>query len=230
MNPIDMDELDTPYGGSVFCYKGQRYSGVAYDKDAKTGVVVGLGGFDGGWLRGPDRLWTPSGILLVETFYLYGDFHGPNRQWHPDGTLKLNEYWKAGKRTSFDGPAEPIVDIDLDTMEFVERPWGWGREPTPPPSFDEFHGLKVSEGDAEWFVIEQVNNHRQVVRVESLEVVERKLLIAYKRRSLRFSDQFATRLIQQKILGDVCMDTYRGRVDQIVFQSVPTKQVVEVSY
>lgn len=230
MNPIDMDELETPYGGSVFCYKGQRYSGVAYDKEAKTGVIVGIGGFDGGFLRGPDRVWTPSGILQEETFYRYGSFHGPRREWHPDGTLKLNEYWNGDERTPPEGSTEPVIDIDLDTMEFVERPWGWGREPTPPPSFGEFRGSKLSEGDEAWFVIEQASNNRQVVRVESLELVERKLLIAYKRRSLRFSDEFATRLIQEKILGDVCMDSYRGRVDQIAFQSVPTKQVVEVLY
>lgn len=227
MNPIDMDELDAPDGGSVFYYKGQRYSGVAYDRDAKTGVIIGVGGFERGFLRGPDRAWTPSGILLVETFYLDGGFHGPSRRWHPDGTLNSNEYWNKGERTP---PAEPVIDIDLDTMEFVEHPWGWGREPAPPPSFDEFRGSKLSEGDEEWFVIEQASNNRQVVRVESLELVERKLLITYKRRSLRFSDEFATRLIREKILGDVCMDSYRGRVDQIALQSVPTKQIVEVLY
>lgn len=230
MNPIDMDELETPYGGSVDFYKGQRYSGVAYGKDAKSGVIVEIAGFDGGFLCGPVRLWTESGVLLQETFYQNGGFHGPRREWHPDGTLKLNEYRNRDKLSAPEGPAEPVIDIDLDTMEFVEHPWGWGREPTPPPSFDEFRGSKLSEGDEEWFVIEQASNNRQVVRVEFLEVVEHKLLITYKRRSLRFSDEFATRLIREKILGDMCMDSYRGRVDQIAFQSVATKQIVEVLY
>jgi len=230
MIPINMDELESPDGGSICSYKGQRFSGIAYDRDLKTGVTMGIGGFDRGFLRGPDRVWSPSGVLLTETFYLNGGFHGPNRQWHLDGTLKSNEYWNRGKRTLPDGPAEPVTDIDLDAMEFVEHPWGWGREPAPPPSFDEFSGSKLSEGDKEWYVIEQANNGRQVLRVESLELVERKLFIAYNRRTLRFSDEYATRLIQTKILGDVCMDTYRGRVDQIAFQSIPTSLVVEVPY
>jgi hypothetical protein len=230
MIPIDMNELDSPGGGSDWWYKGKRFSGIIYEKDSKTGVIVQIAGFDGGFLWGPDRTWSPSGVLLEETFYRYGGFHGPRREWHPDGTLKLNEYRNRGKLSLPEGPAEPVIDIDLDAMEFVEQPWGWGREPTPPPSFDEFRGSKLSEGDKEWYVIEQANNNRQVVRVESLEVVERKLLITYTRRSLRFSDEFATRLIQAKILGDVCMDSYRGRVDQIAFQSVPTKQVLEARY
>jgi|GEM_PF-3044231 len=230
MNPIDMDELETPYGGSVDFYKGQRYSGVAYGEDAQTGVIVEIAGLDGGFLYGPNRLWTPSGVLLEETFYRYGGFHGPRREWHPDGTLKLNEYSNDDERSPLKDPADPVIDIDLDTMEFVEHPWGWGSESTPPPSFDEFLGRKLSEGDEEKYVIEQPSNGRQVVRVDSLEVVERKLLIAYERRSLRFSDEFATRLIQAKILGDLCMDSYRGSVDQIAFQSIPTKQVLEARY
>lgn len=230
MIPIDMNELDSPGGGSDFWHKGKPFSGIVYERDLKTGVIVSTGGFDRGFLRGPDRYWSPSGVLLEETFYRYGGFHGPRRIWHADGTLKLNEYRNRGELKPPTSPAESVFDIDLDTMEFVEHPWGWGREPAPPPSFDEFRGSKLSEGDEEWFIIEQASNGRQVVRVESLELVERKLLITYKRRSLRFSDEFATRLIREKILGDVCMDSYRGRVDQIALQSVPTKQIVEVLY
>lgn len=230
MIPIDMNELESVGGGSDWSYKGKRFSGIVYEKDLKTGVIVSIGGFDGGFQWGADRYWSPSGVLLEETFYRYGGWHGPRREWHPDGTLKLNEYRNRGELSPPAGPAEPVVDIDLDAMEFVEHPWGWGREPTPPPSFDEFRGWKLREGDEERYVIEQTNNGRQVVRVESLEVVERKLLIAYKRRSLRFSDEFATRLIQAKILGDVCTDSYRGSVDQVAFQSIPTKQVVETRY
>ena len=230
MIPIDMNELESFGGGSDWSYKGKRFSGIVYEKDSKTGVIVGVGGLDGGFLSGADRTWSPSGVLLEETFYRYGGFHGPRRLWHADGTLKLNEYRNRGELKPPAGSAEPVFDIDLDTMEFVEHPWGWGREPTPPPSFDEFRGSKLNEGDEEWFIVEQASNGRQVVRVESLELVERKLLITYKRRSLPFSDEFATRLIREKILGDVCMDSYRGRVDQIAFQSVATKQVVDAPY
>lgn len=231
MTPIDFDKIDSANDGTAtFFLDGKLFSGIAYERDRETGVIVGIFGFEGGWNSGCSRTWSPSGVLLEEEFYLTGVFHGPRRIWNADGTLELNEYHHHSRRPPPEGPADPVIDIDLEEMEFVEHPWGWGREPTPPPSFDEFRGSKLSEGDKEWYVIEQANNGRQVVRVESIEVVERKLVIAYKRRSLRFSDEYATRLIQAKILGDVCLDSYRGRVDQLAFQSIPTKLVVEVPY
>jgi hypothetical protein len=162
-------------------------------------------------------------------FEFYGGLRGPWRKWHPDGTLKSNEYFPRATDSRPRNPADPIVDIDLDTLEFVEHPWGWGREPAPLPSFDEFRGLKCNEGGKDGYAIEQANG-RQVVCVESLEIMEHKLHIAYKRCSLRFSDEFASRLIRAKVLGELCMDTYRGRVEKVAYKSIPTKQVVEVPY
>ena len=230
MIPIDFNELDSSdTGGSDISYKGKFYSGIAYVRDRNTGVIVEIIGIHRGFFSGCARTWSPSGILLEEEFYRFGVFHGPVRQWHPDGTLKSNKYFYHSDRPRAEGSEEPVIDIDLDELEFVEHPWGWGKEPAPPPSFDEFHGFKRSEGDKEWYVIEQANG-REVVHVESLELQERSLLVAYERHSLRFSDAFASHLIQAKILGDVCMDAYRGRVDQVAYQSIPTKLVDVVPY
>ncbi|HKO51805.1 MAG TPA: hypothetical protein VJV79_29045 [Polyangiaceae bacterium] len=230
MIPIDSEELDLSNPGYAdFFYKGKLFSGIAYERDADTGVIVGISGYRDGWLTGCARTWSPSGILLEEIFYHAGGFRGPVRKWHPDGTLMSNDYFP---RSIDHGPrnqADPVIDIDLDEMEFVEHPWGWGKEPAPPPSFDEFHGFKRSEGDKDWYVIEQANA-REVVHVEALELKDRSLLVAYERHSLRFSDAFASRLIRAKILGDVCMNAYLGRVDRVVFQSIPTKLVEVVPY
>jgi hypothetical protein len=230
MTPIDFDEIDSADDGTAtFFRNGKLFSGIAYERNRETGVIVGLMGFHRGWLSGCSRTWSLSGVLLREEFHKYGVFHGPVRTWNADGTLKSNKYFFHTKQPPPEGTTESVIDIDLEELQFVEHPWGWGKEPAPPPSFDEFHGLKRSEGDKDWYVVEQANG-REVVRVESLELKERSLFVAYKRRSLRFSDAFASRLIQAKILGDVCMDAYRGRVDQVSFQSIPTKLVEVVSY
>ena len=113
--------------------------------------------------------------------YQFGVFHGPVRAWHPDGRLKSNDYRHHSSRPPPEGPAEPVIDIDLDEMQ-------------------------------------------------SLELKDRSLLVAYERHSLRFSNAFASRLIQAKILGEVCIDAYRGRVDHVVFQSIRTKLVDVVPY
>jgi hypothetical protein len=230
MIPIDFNELDLSNPGYAdFFYEGRLFSGIACERDRDTGVIVGISGFEDGWQTGCARAWSPSGILLEETFYRVGGFHGPRRLWHPDGTLKSNDYFAGGEAHPPQNAASPVVDIDLDEMEFVEHPWGWGKEPAPPPSLDEFRGFKRSEGDKERYGIKQTNG-REVVHVESLQLQERSLLVDYQRRSLRFSDAFASRLIQAKILEDVCMDAYRERVDQVAYRSIPTKLVDVVPY
>jgi hypothetical protein len=230
MIPIDFDALDpSDDGGAFFLLEGKSFSGIACARDRETGAIVEVIGFRRGLFSGCARTWSPTGVLLEEEFYDFGVFHGPVRSWHADGTLKSNDYRHHARRPPPEGPADPVIDIDLDELEFVEHPWGWGKDPAPPPSFDEFHGFKRSEGDKDWYVIEQANG-REVVHVESLQLQERTLLVAYERRSLRFSDAFASRLIRAKILGDVCMDAYRGRVDEVAYQSIPTKLVDVVPY
>lgn len=231
MIPIDFDSLEQPDdGGQFYLLNGRSFTGIAYERDPATGVIVDIYGFERGYLSGCCRTWSPSGTLLEEDFYRLGGLHGPVRAWHPDGTLKSNRYFPQGSEATPERIAWAVVDIDLDAMEFVEHPWGWGKEPLPPPSFDEFRGFKRSEGDTHSYVIEQPHNGREVVHVESMQLQGQSLLVDFKRRSLRFDDAFAARLIQDKILRDVCMEAYRGRAKQVAFRSVPTGLVEVVPY
>jgi len=101
---------------------------------------------------------TTSGRVAAEYYHDGGGLHGPYREWYPSGRLRLDAYYEHGyptRRTSFgeDGgvlederldPESPnaarlqrerkrrrkheIIDIDLKTWDFVERPPGWGAD------------------------------------------------------------------------------------------------------
>lgn len=162
---VDMSDLDESNDGNYdTLLNGKLFSGVAFELCAATGGVVSLLGFRNGRLHGPLRGWAPSGVIVEEKYYYLGGYHGPRRRWHEDGQLAESchsEYdvnWRT-KRWGEDGRlleekhlvesdprwrrieeadaryANRIVDIDLSTLSFFERPKGWGRDESdlPPP-------------------------------------------------------------------------------------------------
>ncbi len=163
---VDSDllgETDDAYGDVTL--DGRLFNGVAYEKDAETGALLALEGYREGKAHGPLRVWYASGQIRTELYNYGGGLHGPWREWHSDGRLSLDSYYEHGfklrsKRWSEEGrllesdeldpssPAfadvlqrrakrnAPIVDIDLDDWEFVERPVAWGRDGTGLPSAD----------------------------------------------------------------------------------------------
>jgi hypothetical protein len=162
-NKVDsslLGETDDAYGDVTL--DGRLFSGVAYEKDAPTGALLALTGYREGKAHGPLRVWYPSGQIRTEVYNHGGGLHGPWREWYPDGGLSLDSYYEhnfklRSKRWSEEGrlietfeldpasPAfsdvserrakrnDPIVDIDLNDWELVERAAGWGRDETELP-------------------------------------------------------------------------------------------------
>jgi hypothetical protein len=214
MTPVDFNLID--YEQNWWMYKGKLFSGIAYLRH-ENGTIAELMGFVTGWNHGCARSWTPTGVLVEEEFYHYGAYHGPVRCWSPDGSLISNDYYPQSPALQEERKTQPVVDIDLDTLEFVEHAWGWGKEPFSIPSFDEFQGFTRGQGDKECLVIKQ-SDGREVLRIESMLLRERQLHIAYKRRSLRISDSFAEQLVQAKILQGICANHYSGRFDAVTYE------------
>ena len=67
MTPIDFDELDSLDDcGGYYLHEGKSFSGMAYEFDSDSDVIVGLMGFDRRRLSGCARTWSSSGVLLEE--------------------------------------------------------------------------------------------------------------------------------------------------------------------
>lgn len=160
---VDSDRLgqtDDAYADTTL--DGRLFSGIAYERDS-SGQLVGVYGYVDGKPHGPLRSWHGSGQIVTEHYYDGGGLHGPYRQWYPDGRPRLDAYYEHGYRTrakrwSEDGsvledeqldPGSPvaakiaerrrrrkphIIDIDLRTWDFVERPPGWGADPADLPA------------------------------------------------------------------------------------------------
>lgn len=157
---------------------GQYFSGISFEENAATRAVIAVVGYHFGKLHGAWRSWDVAGRLTEEEYYARGGYHGPRRKWYANGQLaeslhsehfinmrtkrwdengrlteekylleteprwaKLEEERKRGPR--------PIVDIDLATLTFFERPEGWGRNesdlppPLPPPSLELCRALEA---------------------------------------------------------------------------------------
>lgn len=151
---VDFERLETSDDGlGEILLDGKLYSGVAFERD-KSGQLRSLAGYDGGKIHGAWREWTSTGQLRTEQYHRNGGGHGPWREWYPDGRPKVDAYCEYGlfvRRKIWDergdlikdetidpesstfaqlqkrraGRDDPIIDIDIESMEFFERPLGW---------------------------------------------------------------------------------------------------------
>lgn len=161
---VDEDEVvpsDDEFGD--YFHEGRLFTGIACEKDPKTGARMAVTGFRDGKLHGAARTWYPNGQLAQESFHYGGGHHGPQYEWYPDGKLKSAGYVDRGvtvwKRTwnergeltsSLEAaqspeqsarlaearkalPRDRVTDIDLNTWEFVEQPEGWRLDERPQP-------------------------------------------------------------------------------------------------
>jgi hypothetical protein len=154
---VDMDEVERSYDGHADAlYRGFLFTGVAYDRDGERliGLIGFHSGYPhGAWrewnehgqllnetfhyvngLHGPMREWWPDGRPKRDAHYFHG-VRVRDRQWASDGSLTIDYELEPGserheeyekKRRDTQG-GHPVVDIDLETWEFVEHPpeWGW---------------------------------------------------------------------------------------------------------
>jgi hypothetical protein len=156
---IPRDELgitDDAYGDITL--DDFLFNGVAFERN-EDGLLLLLVGFKSGKHHGPTRYWYPSGHIESEHYFYLGGLQGPVREWYESGQPKRNDYVEYGyslrrRNWNADGtPAAPlaytptketldsiakrrrqysapIIDIDLTSWEFVQKPVGWGLDPS----------------------------------------------------------------------------------------------------
>lgn len=162
VNIVNIDDLDESVDGDCL-YRGKLFTGVSYEREEAQGVLVGLMGFFNGKPHGAARGWETVGRIKYERYYYIGALHGPYREWDESGRLVYESYrecgfslWERewspsrglatkyriesspGDRKELDRTRErrgpiSVVDIDLQTWQFVERPPGWYPEDMQPP-------------------------------------------------------------------------------------------------
>ncbi len=165
-------------------WEGKYFSGIVFEDDPVNGTVLAVVGYRFGKRHGAVREWNRAGRLLDEEYEDVGGSHGPFRKWYPNGQLAMSGYTEhsinlRSKRWAEDGKLleekyllegdprwakleaerkrgpSPIIDIDLATLAFFERPEGWGRneldlpQPQPPPSLQLCRSLEVPYTGAE---------------------------------------------------------------------------------
>lgn len=159
-------------------WQGKYFSGISFEEHPATGAVIVVVGHRFGKLHGAWRAWDIAGRPTEEQYYEKGGGHGPLRRWYPNGQLAESLYsehsidtrttrwdengrlveerylletdpsWAKLEQERKRGP-RPIVDIDLATLTFFERPEGWGRNesdlpsPPPPPSLELCRALEA---------------------------------------------------------------------------------------
>jgi hypothetical protein len=157
---------------------GRYFSGISFEEDPQTRVILAVVGYHFGKFHGAWRSWDVAGRPIEEEYYHGGAFHGPRRKWYPSGQLaeslhserfinmrtkrwdengglieekyllETEPRWAKLEAERKRGP-RPIVDIDLATLTFFERPEGWGRNesdlppPPPPPSLELCRALEA---------------------------------------------------------------------------------------
>ena len=158
---VDFDQLDTADDGSgCILLNGNLFFGIAYEHDEKSGILIGLAGYFFGAAHGASRDWHANGKLATEIYHKTGSRHGPWREWYETGAPKVHSYWECDLclwKTRWDEHGNlvedyrlaseskyarkieerlregnwRIIDIDVETMEFFERPQGWGKDLPP---------------------------------------------------------------------------------------------------
>jgi hypothetical protein len=176
---VNVDKLNWEQDSVGDCLLGGKYfSGIAFEAHSGTGTIVAVTGYRFGKLHGAARERDPSGLLREEEYNDQGGNHGPIRKWHRNGQLAESAHSEhsinlRSKRWDESGKlieekylletdarwrrlqeerkrgACPIIDIDLKTLTFFERPEGWGRNeadltpPQPPPSLELCRALEA---------------------------------------------------------------------------------------
>jgi len=109
------------------------------------------------------------------------------------------------------------------------KPTDWGAPTSPFNSLDGYRGWRNEDGGATYYTVERADGVA-VIRIDEPQLVDRRLRVVYELASPSLYDGFARRLIREKILGDVCLGSYAGKVDTIEYVSRTTKNAAVVPY
>lgn len=126
---IDYNLLELePYQDVLLAkHSGQLFTGTAFEHDA-NGTLTAEISFLEGQESGLKRLWSPSGVLILERNMAFAGPHGPTRSWHENGQLAeegLTEFafyiWF--KRWDQNGKLIEDYKIDEKQLGIVKKMW-----------------------------------------------------------------------------------------------------------
>lgn len=109
------------------------------------------------------------------------------------------------------------------------KPEDWVSETSPLATETGYRGWQHEEEGRRWYTVDRLDGS-EAIFVESLEVVGRRLETSYKLNSPSMYDGLARKLIRAKILHDVCLDKYRGEVDEVAYMCLTTGNVKVAPY
>ena len=92
---VDFGELEPSEDYLVLNYKGQPFTGIAFEL-GQHGELLSETSFVNGHKEGIAKEWIPTGAVVREQHYAGGALHGHSREWHETGSLKSDGEYELG--------------------------------------------------------------------------------------------------------------------------------------
>jgi hypothetical protein len=124
------EDFDYRPEDSAELYKGQTFTGMAYDYDTRTGSLIKEESYWDGGVHGFIKMWYPNGQVKFETRYFHGGSCGESRAWYDNGLLKRASFTWGGhyvlKQKIWDEYGKlienyRIQDNESDLRYYIER-------------------------------------------------------------------------------------------------------------
>lgn len=95
MQRVPFDELDLSSDSNLLTYKGEPFTGIAYEL-GPNGELVSEVSYVEGQKSGLSKDWSSRGHLLREQSYIFDSLHGLSREWHDDESPKRESHYELG--------------------------------------------------------------------------------------------------------------------------------------
>ena len=92
---VDFDELEPTDDYLALNYKGQLFTGIAFEL-GQHGELLSETSYVNGQKEGIAKEWIPTGVIVREQHYAGGALHGHSREWHETGNLKSEAEYELG--------------------------------------------------------------------------------------------------------------------------------------
>lgn len=186
--------------------------------------------YDVGAHHGPTREWYRDGCRKTDGCWEYG---APIRSaaWSIEGSVTKDR----GMLTSdpdFKGlqrdrrrhtPAAPVMDIDVESMDFVDLGVGWRlpREaPLPGVTFPNyFVRTRQLVGEQVWYELVSIANGQVAVSVPRTSRVGLSLVVEYERLDTSLDPNLAVKLLDNHLLVDHTRGALVREVDEVAYRT-----------
>lgn len=92
---VDFDELEPSDDYLSLNYRGQPFTGIAFELD-QHGKLLSETSYVDGQKEGIAKEWGPAGIVVREQHYANDTRHGHSREWYESGSLKSEAEYELG--------------------------------------------------------------------------------------------------------------------------------------